>query len=287
MNCQTVRDHFPDLLDPRTQTMPASVNPAFVEARTHLANCPDCQREFAALSQTAAALDALDVAAPSTKLRRDFYAMLEEEKHSAASAVAAATRLRRHHVWWRFIVAPLGACALLAAGFLAGTRYGVTPVVTTSPTTVANDETKQQLKDLQAKVDQMEKMNQLVAYQLSNNQTRPANERLNTVLTSATQQNPTDRMINELITSLALDTSPNVRLRALDALYPHANLELVRTAVVASLTRETSPLVQVAMIDFLAAARDHEAKPTLEKLTANQLVDENVRIAAKRAIAQL
>jgi hypothetical protein len=286
MNCQTTRDHFPDLLDARMSAS-GQQSPALTEARAHLASCPDCQREFAALTQTAAALDALDTPPPSPKLRRDFYAMLEEEKHSAASAVVASARLRRQHVWWRWVVAPLGACALLAAGFLAGTRYGTTPVGTTSsPSIAANDDTKRQLQDLQAKVDQMERMNQLVAATLTSQQ-RPANERLNTVLTSATQQNPTDRMINELITSLALDSSPNVRLRALDALYPHANLEVVRAAVVASLTRESSPLVQVAMIDFLAAARDHEAKPALEKLTTNQLADENVRIAAKRALAQL
>jgi len=283
MNCQIARDQFPDLLDSRTS---AAGNPTLAEARSHLANCPDCQREFAALSQTAAALDALDIAPPSSKLRRDFYAMLEEEKHSAASAVAAATRQRRQHVWWRFVLAPLGACALLAGGFFAGTRYGVAPSTMPVQQTVANDDTKRELQELRSKVEKMETMNQLVAATLTRQQ-QPANERLQTVLTSATQQNPTDRMINELITSLALDSSPNVRLRALDALYPHADKELVRTAVVASLTRESNPLVQVAMIDFLAAARDHEAKPALEKITTNQLADENVRVAAKRAIAQL
>jgi hypothetical protein len=41
------------------------------------------------------------------------------------------------------------------------------------------------------------------------------------------------------------------------------------------------------MINFLAAARDHEAKSALEKMTTNDRVDENVRLAAKRAVAQL
>jgi hypothetical protein len=129
-------------------------------------------------------------------------------------------------------------------------------------------------------------MNQLVAASFKDQQ-RPANDRLKTVLTSATQENPSDRLINELIASLALDSSANVRLQALEALYPYASREVVRAAVLTSLPRESSPLVQVSMIDFLAAARDHEAKPALEKMTTSEAVDVNVRTAAKRALAQL
>lgn len=286
MNCQTARESFSDLLDARSNSANESGPRAatVTAARAHLANCPECQREFSSLSQTLAALDALPEPAASPKLRRDFYAMLEEEKHSAASILASARTQRRHHALWRWVLAPLGACALLTLGFLAGTRYGVAPA--TPPQVVADAETKRQLQDLQAKVNRMETMNQLVAASLQQQQ-RPANERLHTVLTSAAQENPTDRMINELIASLALDSSPNVRLRALEGLYPHADKEVVRVAVLMSLPRESNPLVQVAMIDFLASAREHDAKPALEKLMANDQVDENVRVAAKRALAQL
>ena len=286
MNCQTARESFHELLDARTQTgEPNSARDAAIAAaREHLANCPDCQREFSALSQTLAALDALPNPAPSPKLRRDFYAMLEEEKHSAASAIATERAQARRHAVWRWVFAPLGACALLAAGFLAGTRYGVAPAP--QPNQVASTETKHELDELRARINRMETMNQLIATTFQQQQ-QPANERLHTVLTSATQDTPSDRMLNELIASLALDSSPNVRLRALEALYPYADNDTVRAAVLTSLPRESNPLVQVNMINFLAAARDREAKPTLEKMMANTLVDENVRVAAKRAIAQL
>src|SRR5258708_8453241 len=96
MNCQSFREFFPALLDQRTAST------AHPEARAHLANCPECQREFAALSQTLAALDAMPTPQPSPRLRTNFYSMLEEEKHSAASAHAAAEReypLRRARMW--------------------------------------------------------------------------------------------------------------------------------------------------------------------------------------------
>jgi hypothetical protein len=278
MNCQAASETFSELLDPRT---PAT---AHLDARTHLANCPDCQREFAALAQTLTALDTLPVPPPSARLRQQFYAMLEEEKHSAASARAAVEREHRRRSVWRWVLAPLGTVALLAFGFGAGIRFA--PVTVPQTVAVSDPETKRELHDLRAKIEHLETMNQLVAASFQENQ-RPGNDRLRGVLTSAALDNPNDRVINELISSLALDSSPNVRLRALEALYPYADRDLVRASVLASLPRESSPLVQVTMIDFLAAARDAEAKPALERMSVNTLADQNVREAAKRALAQL
>lgn len=280
MNCQSTREAFPALLDHRT---PAT---SHLEERTHLASCPDCQREFAAMSKTLQALDTLPVPSPSPRLRTSFYAMLEEEKHSAASAVAAAERQRNRPFawpWWRWVVGPLSAAALLAVGFVAGQRsvFVPAPSVDRSAEVAAM---QQQIQQLQREVSQV---GTLVSHSLVQQQQRPANDRLRTVLISATLENPGDRAIQELIAALAFDTSPNVRLRALEALYAHSEDETVRAGVVASLPREQNPLVQVAMIDFLAASNDAQARPALEKISASQTADENVRAAAQRVLAKL
>src|SRR4051812_49802899 len=106
MICQRAREVFPELLDSRTAAT------AHLDDRAHLANCPDCQREFAALSQTASALDAMPTPQPSPRLRKNFYAMLEEEKHSAASVRVVAQRehraRRRSLVRW--VLSPVLAC---------------------------------------------------------------------------------------------------------------------------------------------------------------------------------
>jgi len=284
MNCQTAARYLPELLDARTSTSGADY---LVSARSHLAHCAACQREYAALAQTLTALDTLSSPAPSAKLRDDFYAMLDEEKRAAVNARPAQSTRPKRRRWSRWILGPLGAGALLSLGFAAGARFRAAPAtVAATPAAVADPETKRELHELRLKVDRMEALDELVAATFQQQQ-RPANDRLNKVLTSATIENPSERIINELITSLALDSSPNVRLRALDALYPHARSEFVRAAVVTSLPRESSPVVQVAMIDFLTAARDHEARPALERMTSNETVDENVRVAARRALAQL
>lgn len=280
MNCQRARETFPELLDSRTAAT------AQLEARAHLASCPDCQREFAALSQTLAALDTMPAPAPSARLRKNFYAMLEEEKHSAASVRAATVREQRvrRASLWRWVLPPLAGCALLAAGFFAGTRYKA-PVTQAVPVnSVADAAALRKIDELERKLDTMGQL--VVATSLLQQQQRPVNDRLRGVLTSAStvREGSSDNAINELIGALALDPSVNVRLRALDALFPHADQEVVRAGVLASLPREENPIVQVSMIDFLAASRDVEAKPALETIAVSTTADVSVRDAAKRAL---
>jgi len=273
MTCDKVRDVFPELLDLRT---PA---PAQREARAHLAHCPDCQREFAALTRTAAALDAMPTPQPSPRLRKNFYAMLEEEKHSAVSVRAVAER--EHHArrasLWRWILAPALAGAIALIGFQAGMRYA--PAIATS-----EDPTQRELAKLRREVAQTR---QLVGYSLLQQQQSPANDRLRDVLAAAREEKPSEKIIDTLISALAIDPSANVRLRALEALFTHADNRNVRAGILAALPREQNPLVQLEMIDFVAAAHDREATPALEQISQNETFDQTVREAARKALAQL
>lgn len=275
MNCSTAREIFPELLDRRT---PSAAQP---EARAHLAACPDCQREFSALSQTLAALDAMPIPTPTPRLRQNFYAMLEEEKHSAASVRSATTREHRSRRFSLFawILSPLAACALVALGFFAGARSG--------PATPApgEDATARKLAQLEQQLGDVKKLMAISIIQQQ--QTSPTNERLQEVLVAAKAENVTDKVLNDLVSALAFDPSANVRLRALEALYPHAENKIVRDGILATLPREQNPLVQLEMIDFVAAAHDRDAAPALEKMAKNETIDRSVRDAARRALAQL
>lgn len=273
MNCTQAQERFHELLDGRL------AESSTAEVRAHLAACPDCQREFASLAGTLSALDKLPDATPGPRLRAGFYAMLEEEKNSATSIRDAVTR-RQHAArlsLWRWILAPVSAIAIGLLGFQLGSRYSSAP----APAALDNA-TRQELADLRAKVDSV---GQLVGFSLL--QQRSTSERLQTVLATLDQKNPNQKVLSNLIGALALDPSVNVRLSALDALYPHADQQLVRAGVLASLPREQNPMVQVAMIDFLVAARDSNATPELEKIVRNETLDRVVRDAAKRGLAQL
>jgi hypothetical protein len=302
MNCQRVREIFPDLLDPRTSALGRQgpdTPRAETEARAHLAACPDCQREFAALAQTARTLDSLTTPAPSPRLRQDFYAMLEKEKHAATNvrAVSVPTASQpnpRRRLMWGWILSPLAGCALLAIGFLAGQRSApVNPTQGPNPAVAAtpgqDDSTKRELVALREQIDhqrkQLDKMTTLVGYSILQQQQNPANERLKDVLAAARSDNVNDKVLDDLIQALTFDPSANVRLRAIEALYPHAERATVRAGVLAALPREQNPLVQLELIDFVASAQDPEATPLLEQISADESANRTVRDAAMLALA--
>jgi hypothetical protein len=269
MTCQTARDCFATLLDRRAD--PASQP----EARAHLATCRECQREFAALRQTLDDLDALPTPEPSPRLRQDFHALLAAEKRALAATTAVPRARRRRITWPWWILSPALGGALVLGGFFAGLRFS-------SPTTASQAELQRKLDELQRKVDTM---GQLVFSPLL--QQSPVNERLRDVLATTQSAEPSNKNLDDLIGAVAFDPSANVRLRALEALYPFADRELVRAGVLGALDREQHPLVQLVMIDFLAAAHDREAVPSLERLAQNDSADRSVREAARLALAQL
>lgn len=272
MNCHHAQDRLSELIDRRHATDTTD------EVRTHVAECPACQRELASLQQIVLGLDTMSAEKPSPQLRANFYAMLADEKQISAAPPAPldppALHRHRPRKLWAWIVSPLAACGLLLLGFVAGQKSVPIP----EPTT---DSTQQQIAALQHKVDSM---GQLMSYSLLKQ--KPAGERIQGLLATQSLKSPSDQVLTQLISALALDPSTNVRLTALETLYAHADKDVVRAGVLASLEREQNPLVQVAMIDFLVAARDNQALGTFEQLSRKPDANITVRAAARRAIAQ-
>jgi hypothetical protein len=275
MDCTRARESFTELLDQRTAAT------AHLDARTHLASCPECQREFSSLSQTLAALEAMPSPPPSPRLRQNFYAMLEEEKNSAASLqvyVAREQRARRTSILG-LVLSPLAALLLLVVGFLAGERRSANSTPAVDPATT------QKLAQLEKQLGDMKHL--MAISILQQQQNSPTNERLQEVLTAAKNDRPSEKVLNDLVSALAFDPSVNVRLRAIEALYKHVDNDTVRNGVLVALPREQNPLVQLEMIDFVAAAHDGSASPVLEKIAQDERLDGSVRAAARTALAQL
>lgn len=283
MTCHEIQDHFLDYHDGLLPPAEAA------EVREHLASCPTCQREWSALQEISLKLDRLPPVVPDARLRTRFYAMLETQRRSTASRspfVLMRGRLDRFFATLLPSRPPLQfalAIALFAFGLVVGDRFLRPAAPTADPAMV------RELAYLQSKVDSMgtkvDSMGQLVSYSLLERQ--PASQRLQAVLSTLDLKRTDQQVISGLLNTLAYDPSVNVRLSALEALYPHANLPEVRSAVAAALPREPSPLVQVTMIDFLAASRDPAAMNTLERVSTTPTYDPNVRQAAKRALAHL
>jgi anti-sigma factor RsiW len=279
MNCQRVQENFIDYQDGSLSADEAA------ELRSHLASCPVCQREWSALQEITRKIDALsDLPEPSSRLREQFYAMLETHQREAdAPSPFALARGRIDRFFAALLPAQPSlqfafAIALLIGGVFAGQHFMARPTAV-----VATDETaKAELAALRAQVNSI---GQLVTYSIQQQQS--TSERMRAVLATMDLKSPDRKVLTDLVGSLAFDPSINVRLSVVEALSQHADDSLVRAGVLSALPRESAPLVQVAMIELLAGARDEAAKPVFEKLSRDEALDRNVREAARRALAAL
>lgn len=278
MNCQRAQDQF---IDYQEGTLLPDVA---AQLRAHLASCPTCQREWSALQEITRKLDLLPAEQPSPRLRENFYAMLETHQRDADAPSPFALAKSRLDRFFEAILPTQPALqfafalTLLAAGIFAGARFLQRPAAIAP----ADDTSKKELAALRAQVNSM---NQLVTYSLL--QQKSTSDRLQSVLATMDLKSPDRKVLTDLVGALAFDPSVNVRLSAVEALAPHAGEDVVRAGLLAALPRESAPLVQLAMIELLATVRETGAEPILDQLSRNPQTDENVRDAAKRALATL
>ncbi len=281
MNCQRIQDHF---IDYQAGTLPTH---EAATVRDHLKTCLTCQREWADLQQTLLTLDKLPTPEPSPRLRANFYAMLDEAQAEADAPSPFALARSRLDSFFAALLPnrPALQFALTVAVLLAGVWLGARLLPTPEPevrTITQTDPATQ--KELAALRERVESMDKVVSTHLL---TQPATNRLRSVIAALNEDDANDRTLADLLNTLAFDPSVNVRLTALEALYAHVDREPVRAGIINALPREPSPLVQVAMIDFMVASRDPTAAPALDRLARNPAADTVVREAARRGLSLL
>jgi hypothetical protein len=278
MNCQRIDETFLDYHAGALSDRDASA------VREHLRSCLTCQRTWADLQQTVAALDRLPTPRPGARLRANVYSMIDDAQRELDSPSPFALARNRLDAFFASLLPSRPALqfafsfALLILGVVVGARLLQPERVVVHET---DPRTIEELAVLRAKVDSVDRLVTASLRQSS------ATSRLQGILAAVDAGQADDHTLAELLNTLAFDPSVNVRLGALEALYAHVDREPVRAAVLSALPRENSPLMQVAMIDFVVAARDSEAGPTLTALAQDEQVHEVVREAAERGLAQL
>ena len=128
-------------------------------------------------------------------------------------------------------------------------------------------------------------MRQLVTLSLLQQQS--ASERLKGVNWSGQLEQPDTEVVSALLQTLIYDPNVNVRLATIDVLRRFDTLDTVRTGVIAALPHQTSPLVQIALIDFLVEARAAASVNALKQLSEDPALDDEVRARAKLGLGRL
>ncbi len=118
-------------------------------------------------------------------------------------------------------------------------------------------------------------LREVVALSLLDQQS--ASERLRGIRYSAALEGTDPEVVDALSRTLSNDSSVDVRLAAAEALRRFPLPAAAREAAWKLLEQDDSPLVQIAVIDLLAAGKDPSARTRLEKLRDRAGLDANVR----------
>jgi len=122
-------------------------------------------------------------------------------------------------------------------------------------------------------------------------------------LTLLTQQSPSDRIkavnhvndldkidqkiITALLSTLNTDPNVNVRLVTVEALLEFADIPEVRQGLVQSISRQNSPLVQLALAESMAALQEKAAVSPLQKLLEKKDLVDSVREQIEKSLQTL
>jgi hypothetical protein len=133
--------------------------------------------------------------------------------------------------------------------------------------------------------EELRDMRQMVTLSLLQQQS--ASERLKGVSFTAQIEQPGGEVTLALLDTLMHDPNVNVRLATIDALRRFAARENVRLGMIEALARQTSPLVQIALIDYVVETNDRGAADTLRRLSNDPMLDQAVRGRATQALQQI
>jgi hypothetical protein len=265
MRCEDISDKLPDYLAGRSEPAERSA------IESHLEGCPACRSETEGLASTWGLLGAIPApSADSDAMRARLDAAIERERFAASRTpaqvpVSAFGRFLANHP----LVTACAATLVLAVGVVLGRATDRAPA---APPDVAA--LHQELRDLKQMVT------------LSLMQQQSASERLRGVSFSNEVDGSGDEIVTALLDTLQHDTNVNVRLASIDALKRFAERDVVRHATLDALDTQRSPLVQMALIDFVVETEDRDALGALRKLS-QAAPNQAVRSRAAWGINQL
>ncbi|MGE3510588.1 MAG: HEAT repeat domain-containing protein [Vicinamibacterales bacterium] len=255
--------------------------------QAHLRDCAACQAEAECQTDLWQRLGAIAVDPPdSPRMRQRLLVAIESFQTGADQAHVewleqashrAPTHGGQHGLVPRSSRPPLAWLGVVAAALVVGVFVGRESRAVPAPASSA---------DLVALRAELHDTRQIVTLALLRQSS--AVERLRGVSWVERIDDPDAAVLAALIDTLAHDSNVNVRLAAIEALTRYGDRPGVRRGALAALTgTNASPLVQVALIDFLVNLKDAASRQILEQLAVDTDADEAVRARATSALQQL
>lgn len=248
----------------------------------HLDSCAACKTDAERLGALWRGLALLPAEEPGAAVRSRFYESLTAYRHGMEAAAAPKRSRSLSDLWtsvwpkqpeWQMAA----SLALLAIGL--GLGYAVRPAARPQEERPGSGSEIAQMRE------EVNSMRQLVALSLMQQQS--ASERMKGVSWAYRVPSSDTEVLSALLDSVNHDANVNVRLAAVDALHAFGSSPLTRTAIVQAIQKQSSPVVQIALIDLVTDLKETEAVTELRQLASDGTADPSVREHAKWALGKL
>lgn len=213
-------------------------------------------------------LDQLDnqlfaVESPATSLAMDdkFYAMLAKEKRKESTSSSFSLPS------WDWLAPRLAfSIALIVAGFAGGYFFNG-----------GNNGS-----DVKLLTEQVAELKETMMLSLLEKES--ATDRLKAVSLTTEMDQVSQKVAQALVQTLNNDPNINVRLAALEALTPYSRDGKVREALIRSIGKQDSPLIQVALADLMGLLQEKKSVTEFEKILNDKKTPLEVKNRIKESI---
>jgi len=222
--------------------------------------------ELEQISSMQHAVSAMRVPTPSGDLDDRFYQMLALQKRKSKKVDWSEL------FSWDNLVPKLAlATFMLMIGI--GVGYIVKPSTTSQPS------------DMQALTQEVVNLKEMMMLSLLEKES--ATERLKAVNLTQDMDDASVKVTNALVRTLNEDENVNVRLAALEALKPYVKNSEVRQALIQSIAKQQSPLVQISLAELMVMIQEKSSVKEFEKIIGSERTPEEVKSKIKESIKVL
>jgi len=221
---------------------------------------------FEKLSDVDAKVQRIEFPEPTSELDDRFYQMLALQKKQTARSFSWANLFSWPELAPKLAFASVALVMGIAIGYLV------------KPSSSASTE-------YQALTVQVTQLREMMMFSLLEKES--ATDRLKAVGLTQKMETVSTKVTSALIQTLNNDENVNVRLAALDALIPYVKDVSVRTELIRSVSRQDSPLVQVALAELMAEIQEKKSIKELQKIIQSERTPADVKNRIQKSIKAL